>query len=73
MTDEIVLYRCKECGNISTSLGFLHGQMERHFGLGPWNLIPDPRKTANYDFLMSKTEVIRVTDYDVVDGGRCGP
>lgn len=61
------LYRCTECGKLSVSLGWIHGHIEKHQGIGPFNLIPDPRKTANPDALMMKTEVIQVTDYRTVD------
>jgi len=62
--DELVIYRCTQCGKLSVSLGWLHGHIEKHQGFGPFNLIPDPRKMANPDALNEKTEAIRVTDYE---------
>lgn len=62
----ITLYRCTECGKLSVSRGYLHGHIEKHQGFGPFNIIPDPRKTANPDALDEKTEVLEVTSYEVV-------
>jgi hypothetical protein len=64
-SEEIELYRCTECGKISVSRGYLHGHIEKHQGFGPFNIIPDPRKTANPDALDEKTEVLTVTEYEV--------
>lgn len=67
MADPVTLYRCTECGKESTSLGWLHAHIEKHQGFGPFNIIPDPLKTANFDALMEKTEVLRVEEYNIVD------
>lgn len=59
--DEIELYRCTECGMLSTRIGWLHAHIEKHrgfFGLQwPWNV-------ADVDELMEMTETIRVTEYE---------
>jgi hypothetical protein len=57
--DEIELYRCTECGKLSTSLGWLHGHIEKHRPL--WLFW----KSGHPDFLCERTEVITVTEYDV--------
>lgn len=64
---ELVLYRCTECGKTSVSVGWLHAHIEKHVGFGPFNIIPDPRKHANFNALMEHTEVLRVDEYSVVD------
>lgn len=68
MSDEIVLYRCTECGKLSVSLGWLHAHIEGHRGY-TWLGIQIPfTKTAvaNVSELMKRTEVLRVEEYDVV-------
>lgn len=60
--EEIVLFRCTKCGKLSVSIGWLHGHIERHQGLGPWNTFPAPRKIGNFNALMDYTEVLRVTE-----------
>jgi hypothetical protein len=68
--EEFVLYRCTDCGKVSVSVGWLHAHIEsKHFGFGPWNIIPDPRKMGNFDADMTKTDVIRVTHYEHADIG----
>lgn len=67
--EEIVLFRCTKCGKLSTSLGWLHGHVEKHRGY-TWLKIQLPfTKTSPGDFdrLMDYTEVIQVTDYDSVE------
>lgn len=63
-TSQIVLYRCTECGKVSTSLGFLYGHAEKHRGFFGFKL---PWKWGDFDALMELTEVIEVTDYAVHD------
>ena len=66
--DDIVVYRCTECGKISVSVGWLHAHIDaKHHGFGPWNLIPDPRKNANFRASMEYTEVLRVDETTAVD------
>lgn len=65
--DQMRLYRCKECGKVSVSLGYLHGHIEKHQGFGPFNLIPNPFKTANPAALMEKTEVLYVREFAIDD------
>lgn len=62
--DDLVLFRCTECGIIKMSLGELHGHCEKHRGYTRFN-IPVPltkEAPANVDELMKLTEVLRVTD-----------
>ena len=62
--DQLIIYRCTECGHLSTSLGYIHGHAEKHNpGLDPWGLIPDPRKTANPDHLNTMVEAVRVEEF----------
>jgi hypothetical protein len=66
--EEFVLYRCTDCGKVSVSIGWLHAHIEnKHFGFGPWNIIPDLRKMGDFKADMTKTDVIRVTDYEHAD------
>lgn len=62
--EPIELYRCTECGKTSVSIGWLHAHIERHRGLfglqWPW-------RVGDYEALMEMTEVIRVSDYAVVE------
>lgn len=62
MNESITLYKCDKCGKISISLGFLHGHMEKHNGFGPFNIFPDLRKTANFEYLMEYTTVLEVKE-----------
>jgi hypothetical protein len=59
-----VLFRCRECGHLSLSLGSLHAHIEKHRGFTRFNLQLPFTKTSPGDFkrLMDKTEVLRVTD-----------
>lgn len=66
MAEEIELYRCTECGKASVSIGYLHAHIEGHLGWGPFNMLPPPFP-GNFDALMEKTEVIRVTEYELAD------
>ncbi len=62
--EHFMVYRCAECGKISTDLGSLHAHIEKHRGLFgiqlPWNV-------GDYDELMEMTEEIEVTDYRVCE------
>lgn len=53
-SEEIVLYRCEVCGNISKSIGFLHGHMEGHT---PWYSVADVSRFKDW------TEKIVVEEY----------
>lgn len=63
MTDReksrIELYRCTECGKLSTSLGWLHGHIEKHRPI--WKFY----KSGSPEFLVERTDVITVEDYEV--------
>jgi len=60
----IILYRCKECGKTSNSLGKIHGHAEKHRGLFGLQL---PWRVGDFGSLMELTEVIEVNDYAVHD------
>lgn len=62
-SDELVIYRCTECGKTSVSLGWLHAHCEQHRGLFG---IPFPWLMGDFDALMEMTEVLRVEDYSSV-------
>lgn len=62
---KIVLFRCKECGYSTLSLGGLHAHCEKHRDGYTRFDIPVPfTKTAmgNVDELMGLTEVVRVEE-----------
>lgn len=60
----LVVFRCKECGHISLSLGGLHGHAEKHRGYTPLNISIPFTKTSmgKFDELMKLTEVLRVDE-----------
>jgi len=61
---DLVLFRCRECGHTSMSLGGIHGHIEKHRGYTRLGIQIPFTKTAigNADELMNRTEVLRVTD-----------
>lgn len=61
--DELVIYRCAECGKTSVSLGWLHAHVEKHRGFFGLQL---PWRMGDADALMEMTEVLRVDDYSKV-------
>jgi hypothetical protein len=78
--DEFVVFRCRECGYVSTSLGWLHAHIEGHRGYTRFNIQVPFTKTspANVEELMEYTQVLRVTAVDelaveAIDGGDVGP
>lgn len=66
--DPIELYRCTECGKLSVDLGWLHGHIEGHrgYGWGPIRL-SNPFKLGDPEYLLSRTEVLRVDEVTVID------
>lgn len=63
--EEIVLYRCTDCGKQSVSVGWLHAHIEKHFA---WlGLFIPPWKLGDFDRLMEKTEILRVTEYEYLE------
>lgn len=67
-SEAIELYRCTECGKISVDLGWLHAHIEKHRGYFGFLQIPFTNTApANVPELMKRTEVIKVTDYEILD------
>lgn len=60
-TDDIQLYRCKICGKLSVSRGFLHGHIESH--RSGWRFY----RVGNPEFLREHTETLEITECEVVD------
>ena len=61
---DLVLFRCRECGHTSMSLGSLHAHVETHRGYTRFGIQVPFMKTAmaNVDELMKRTEIVRVTE-----------
>lgn len=59
---ELVLFRCKECGYTTLSLGFIHAHVEQHWPYLKWfvHFLP---WTGEWDDWMQHTEVLRVDAY----------
>lgn len=59
---DVVLFRCRECGYTSLSLGGCHGHIERHRGYTPLNIqLPfTDTSPGDFDRLMESTEVVAV-------------
>lgn len=66
---ELVLFRCRECGLTSMSLGSLHAHVERHRGYTRFGIqVPFTRTAiANFPELMKLTEVLRVEETTEVE------
>lgn len=66
---DLVLFRCRECGYTSLSLGAAHGHIEKHRGYTRFNIqIPFTKTSmANVDRLMDYTAVLRVTDTEEIE------
>jgi hypothetical protein len=66
--DQIIVYRCTECGAVDVSLGSLHAHIERHRGYTRLGIQLPFTKTAiaNVDELMKRTQILRVEDYSEV-------
>ena len=71
----LVVFRCRECGYVSLSLGALHGHAEQHRGYTRLKIqLPFTRTSpGDFDRLMEYTEVVRVDaeteiTLDEVDG-----
>jgi hypothetical protein len=60
----IVLFRCRECGFASLSIGTLHAHVESHRGYTRFNIQLPFTKTspAAFDRLMEFTEILRVDE-----------
>lgn len=66
-SETVYLYRCTECGELSVSLGQLHGHAEKHRGWGPFGLLPAIPGDA--EALMEYTEVLEAEITDVQPEG----
>lgn len=66
--DDLVVFRCTECGYASLSLGGLHAHIERHRGYTRFNIQLPLTDTApgQFDNLMDHTEVLRVADAEPI-------
>lgn len=62
--EDPVVYRCKECGKVSVSIGWIHAHIEGHRGIFGFQF---PWRYGDWDALMERTEVIRVDESSVVD------
>jgi hypothetical protein len=62
--DDLVVFRCSECGHTDMSLGSLHAHIEGHRGYTRFGIqIPFTKTSmANVDRLMECTEVLRVDE-----------
>lgn len=61
---EFVVFRCKECGKTSVSLGWLHAHAEKHRGFFGFQL---PWKYGDVYELMGLTDVVKVTECETVE------
>ena len=61
---DLVLFRCRECGHTSMSLGSLHAHVETHRGYTRFGIQVPFTKTwfGNEYELMKRTEIVRVTE-----------
>jgi hypothetical protein len=63
---DLVLFRCKECGYTTQSIGFLHAHVERHWPL--WRsfgkLIPGVVRGEHW---AQYTEVLAVRETEAID------
>ncbi|WP_181693292.1 hypothetical protein [Natronomonas sp. LN261] len=66
---DLILFRCRECGQTSMSLGALHGHCEKHRGYTRWGIsLPFTESSpGNFDQLMELTEVLRVEETAEID------
>jgi len=70
---EPVVFRCRECGYQSVSLGQLHGHAEQHreLAIDPFGLVVPPWRWGDAEALMAFTEIYaggeRVS-WEAVDG-----
>ena len=65
---DLVLFRCRECGHTSMSLGSLHAHVETHRGYTRFGILVPFTKTsiADGDELMERTEIVRVTETESI-------
>ena len=61
---DLVLFRCRECGHTSMSLGSLHAHVETHRGYTRLGIqLPFTKTWFGNEFeLMKRTEILRVTE-----------
>ena len=60
--DGTEIYRCRDCGRVSDSIGKIHAHIERHRGveIGPI-LIQNPLTVGDHEALMERTETINLS------------
>jgi len=65
----LVLFRCRDCGYTSLSLGDCHAHIERHRGYTRFNIQIPFTKTSigNANALMDRTDVLRVADTEEIE------
>ena len=70
----LVVFRCRECGQHSLSLGSLHAHIEGHRGYTRFGIQVPFTKTAvaNGDELMTRTEVLRVDETSTISLAEVG-
>ena len=66
---KLVVFRCRECGYSSLSLGTLHAHAEKHRGYTRFGIqIPFTKTSmARFDRLMEYTEVLRVDETSEIE------
>jgi len=71
---DLVLFRCRECGHTSMSLGLLYAHIEGHRGYTRLGIQVPFTKTAvaNGDELMKRTEVLRVDETSTISLAEVG-
>lgn len=62
--DDVVVFRCPECGKIEQSLPAIHGHSERHTGF--WSF-------GDAEDLMEYTEKLKITEYEELDASENHP
>lgn len=66
---DIVLFQCRDCDRLSLSLGSLHAHIEQHRGYTRFGIQLPIGKTSpgNFEQLMEKTDVLRVTGVEPIE------
>lgn len=67
LAEEIVIFRCIECGEVRDNIGSLHAHCEKHRGIFGIQL---PWKYGDAEELMDMTQAIRVREADIISPRR---